>query len=917
MHFFREKFFSLFLCYNKNMTENKYGNVSLGQIVRFLVAVCGKDALLSSYITEAELDDAYKEKGSYLKFKYTDENSIFKKIKKSFTDLETEFSLPLLKIVQKKTLDGSYLEEVEESEITAFYFGIIWEYIVQIAEAGTFENTQNNWSKYIIYRFILRIYFNENFYEALKKELKLQFIDYINECRKHSYEAIFQHLKENSASSFEKLYSDIAVFLPESEKDAVQYVARAIQKSRKNNTNLSWNVLYACLKYSKNDAEIVLRFLNLYFYTNSKNAIEHLSLKKSDWNALEQFCEKHSDGEAIPFSEIDSFLNKNVNMNNIVAIHKYINLIPCDNTRKNIDDFFAQLDTLNAELPHSICFWEAWFSAKKSVLSFLDSCELEKLAQAVKLYLTALDKGKYFAGKMLNEFVQEAVSVSQYYEWKKNPVQMRDLIRDCSASTSATKTPLDKNTKKLYDFGIAFDAFLNEMSDAFQLYYFRCHNFWNRFPAENENARELKKRDLIEESGVIDSNNISEKDFVFKSKESLEKITDGKINALLSTTHKVAYTPISTAIMEEQYDIVRLYLDKTKYPSLDLNVPNTNNTFPLHELMTQYACHHKAEERELIFQFLERTDKETLKSQTNRQKISFLQKTIHTLDIEVISAVANKMTANGTFPGDFRISADEMSPLYYALNIKYQICSLSKFFGKMEIGNINYKNLFAPGFSAAEKEICESPEFSKIMEEMIRNKPQDVLALQHIVPNCSPEEAEKRMEQIIDFLITKTENVDDFVLYSMREAVVNNQGCNALLYACEYDDVSTCRKLIEAGANMRTAIGIASHDLPTPSGEPVLMPNNFILRAIHFCSWNCLEMFLSEYKAVAFEYMHRKEENMTPLVFFLVKLHFSDIKPYEKRQLVARFLPLFQEAGADVTEQTVCGSASEVLRLGF
>lgn len=46
-----------------------------------------------------------------------------------------------------------------------------------------------------------------------------------------------------------------------------------------------------------------------------------------------------------------------------------------------------------------------------------------------------------------------------------------------------------------------------------------------------------------------------------------------------------------------------------------------------------------------------------------------------------------------------------------------------------------------------------------------------------------------------------------------------------------------------------------------------------------------------------------------PVVFFLGRLHSSDTKP----QLVARFLPLFQVIGADMTEKTICGSASDAL----
>ena len=69
--FLREYFFSPFLCYNSNMEQEKiiYGNVTLSQLTHFAVELCGKDALIQKgFVTDSELNDAYKEKGSYLKF---------------------------------------------------------------------------------------------------------------------------------------------------------------------------------------------------------------------------------------------------------------------------------------------------------------------------------------------------------------------------------------------------------------------------------------------------------------------------------------------------------------------------------------------------------------------------------------------------------------------------------------------------------------------------------------------------------------------------------------------------------------------------------------------------------------------------------------------------------------------------------
>ena len=74
--------------------EISYGNITLSQIVHFAIELCGKDALTSrGYLSDAEINDAYKEKCVYEKFRYTDENSIFGKIRQFFTDLENEFDI--------------------------------------------------------------------------------------------------------------------------------------------------------------------------------------------------------------------------------------------------------------------------------------------------------------------------------------------------------------------------------------------------------------------------------------------------------------------------------------------------------------------------------------------------------------------------------------------------------------------------------------------------------------------------------------------------------------------------------------------------------------------------------------------------------------------------------------------------------
>lgn len=355
-----------------------------------------------------------------------------------------------------------------------------------------------------------------------------------------------------------------------------------------------------------------------------------------------------------------------------------------------------------------------------------------------------------------------------------------------------------------------------------------------------------------------------------------------------------------------------MYLDKSKYPSLDLNIPNTNNCYPIHEIATQYLRGNEQKKtKPLVLKILERTNKKVLFTRTNRQKISPLETVIQSLDLDLNKRFLDKMFGAEKIPNDFIISADELSPLYFALMIKYFFNNPIEYVKKRNIGNINYKNLFIPGMSESEKEIFNTFDISVVME-IFKN-------LENAVPkeilNKHKEEIKKKTDEIVDLYIERTSNVDGFI-YSMRDPIANNQGCTALLYACEWDDVEICKLLVSAGADLCKEIG-KSPDFMLSNGNMLLLPNNFIHRAIYFKAWNCLEWFLKDNKNIAAEYMHRKEENMTWLVYFLLmqqnKIMQNPQKCLDTQNNINRFLPLFLKAGASLKEDTAFGSAERIL----
>lgn len=665
------------------MSQNKsgnvsYGNTTLAQIVKFIVGIVGTDALLWFGLPKSTLDDAFKEKGSYEKYKvnkqdesfqYTYENSIFGKVYQFFEHLEKEFRMT------------DYHRDL-------YMDMFVTQHLVQISGIRIFEVKQSEVSKKIIFTPRPTIAVNKYTGESESLPYDTRFIGYVSRCSRLNFDALVCSFCEKMSVSFESFYKKVAEYAKQDQES----VKHAIHRYRKQNNPPNWKLFYPLLKVvaesDNSERTMTNDFLNLYFYKNFRDAIENLTIKKSLLVEFEQIAQSFTEVGYKKFC--DKYLAEHkTGLHDLKKYFAYFDSLLVANTVENVQKFRNDLNCLQTELPHSIVFWKDWFCAKDYVFKYMESGDVAELGNAVELYTAAFKDGKYFAGKNLEQFLLEAIAVSSYYDWKSNPKQMRDrILKSSDISNGNTKTPLSAQTKLFYDFAYAFDFVLNEKEEAFNYFYHCNANFWNIFPPQTEKSKDISLIDLMEEMGF----QINEKS-IEEMRNHLLSITDNTINKKIETGRKVAYTPLSQSICNCDWDIVRNFLDTNKYPNLDLNIPNTNNTCPIQELLTKYKsdvfssvcgdprCLNKKlpgneDERVRLFtEVLDRTDKRTLFTKSNHRKISVLQEALETFDMRYIKPIVDKMTDGGKskFPDDFHISADELSPLYYAVELKFRL----------------------------------------------------------------------------------------------------------------------------------------------------------------------------------------------------------------------------------------------------
>lgn len=290
---------------------------------------------------------------------------------------------------------------------------------------------------------------------------------------------------------------------------------------------------------------------------------------------------------------------------------------------------------------------------------------------------------------------------------------------------------------------------------------------------------------------------------------------------------------------------------------------------------------------------------------STKSKYSVLDMAINTCDIELVKLIVEKLKNIN----ELKISADEVSPLYYTLSrlmcVKFPDLAMEKIKEQDETSNINWKNLNVPGLTDAEKMeyFFGSSDFQSYKDYMLGALPE--LFSFYIGNRETYPYQTMALKEIALYLLEKTENPDSFII----ENTIVNQSWTALFMAVETDEPQICKALIEKGANPNLILG------KTEDGVKI----TFLRRCIAFKAYNVLEMFLKDYKHLLEEEIneHDNEFNFTPLTEFL-SIMLED-KQYRKNEYIGfkevnKYIDLFRVCGANFDIESKFGSANELLK---
>ena len=910
-----------------NNTEKvkAYGYPSLGLITRFYRNCIGDEPLIHiETFLEENGDHPYKEKGSIIKAwdRLCEENyGTYDYYKPDSTDgliffVESFFhymnqnyklSIPFISLIKSTFYDLYDLLKIHTEQPFLTVPDLPTKEILRTSVFSTLIKWANVLRKnYAQWDYILDYYLSEDLnYSTVLTGIK-------NE-KNQTWEDIYSELDNRVEKEKIKVDKEIAVRFETIIKDAIQ-----------KNKNPTWYNFWILFLWASDELNVQL--LEVYLLNNYKNALKKVfgfsdvELKQLKNDFIDYLSGADEEELFKNYKPVNDKLRYDI-------VETYMKIFKARELYLNKEkNFFKKFKNTiievskqnNIEIQYVFEFLEPWLLGYKAVAE-------RRFGDAEKYYKQAFEK-RYLAGDYILPFLKQAFVLELYNngKWAKST--------QAAEPDTNNVNPICKQAQIYWNYGYALDIFDKSATDTF-LESFRIYqNFYNEFPPEMfehpDNVRKLLVQDLYTEMGVFfNDEEIPEQkldklynyicDYEDGDKALNEKVKHPYTNKDINNKENRLYTPFSLCVSfgtrkEEFLSLAEKWID---YKSLDLGKRNFNNSTALLEAITQYnhlrfIADSKNDNligryRKLIFKIIDKSDVIDF-SETKIHKIHVLQVAIDSFDLEIVKAIIEK----GLDINKLVIDADEVSPLYYAINRKEAIkLGFSNFMKKLEDNpfNITWKNFDMPGLTTGEKAINRDYRIGKMQvnvdfEEQIKK----YTFTQKFGDEKTFDDQLIQLDKIIEYLVSKTENLDDYV-----KSFDNQQGTNSLFLAAEYNDIKVCELLLMNGADPNINLGKAFMcTVPTEyNSYDVFSKNSFIYRLIFFHSWDMLTLFLTKYKDMAQKSMEQNEYGITPIIYFLYYTKSLD----NSKELRKQFISKFVKAGADLKQDSILGSANQLI----
>ncbi len=581
-----------------------------------------------------------------------------------------------------------------------------------------------------------------------------------------------------------------------------------------------------------------------------KNVINAMKSRGDNpsWSILKQLLDKVKDDKQITALLIDAYIMRNiydtlhdkVKIDSIIdiqyhatdCIHIGIQFFFVDYGYKKDERRAEDILKLIEQSTQASDFYCNWFRG----FTYVAKGELKQAKDYYKKSFAA----RRFAGCQFEIFIKQAFALSCYTDFNA------DKVRDSADPNSDSKSPLSSDAKKYWNYGYAVGVFERKAEETHLITFHRAENFLryflpNMFSVESIFYKSVKKQQMIQ-NGYMKTNP-NESAFAEQYKI-LSNLTGKTINTRLRFLgeHQTKNPPILLAIFYAKDCYSQGYIDlATNFINListwmqdfdieykiisDKGTTIVCDAIQSYKLLKLYRPNiDYIDLKHIVLKIIEKTDIDTLKKQSLQEKRCALQEAIESCDMDIVKAIVDKFDCLDSL----KISADEESPVYYAIN---RYVHLYRYIHKIELnpaeiaeGAMHYENLDVPGLTKEEK-----IRYMNAFENQGGKELMSAAKKLEILQSYGKEELwESELVDIQNtclYLIEHTKDQDEYIF---------NGNITSLLYAAESNNVQICRALLKHNADPNK-----------------FFPNTFIHRCIYYSCWSALAMYMEDFSEKA------------------------------------------------------------------